>query len=282
MANITNARTLWNNLATNYGMTRSASIFMHFQAVTDWKFDDRKDPQTSINELLAHINRLTADGLTLPNNIQAMILLKAIPRNWDNFAGMILATTAASDLTTTCITPLIQEEWIRRNPQAVAQLSRQQLQQGAQLAPWQSTRGAPRGRAHGHGQGRGCGGQGRPYSRPAEPAPTGSRNALLLPQQQQQWPGQMAGQQRGPNTERNRARRQEQNAIKRAFQTTGSVHMAHMVVDEDLIDENREPEIFLGRHKIGSPKLKMVPPPKEREPSYLVHRRSGADFAAKK
>ena len=63
---------------------------MDFQAVTDWKFDDRKGPQTSINELLARINRLTTDGLTLLNNIQAMILLKAIPRNWDNFAGMIL------------------------------------------------------------------------------------------------------------------------------------------------------------------------------------------------
>ena len=112
MANITNARTLWNNLATNYGTTRSAGIFMDFQAVTDWKFNNRKDLQTSINELLACINCLTADGLTLPNNIQAMILLKAVPRNWDNFAGMILATTAASDLTTTRITPLIQEEWI--------------------------------------------------------------------------------------------------------------------------------------------------------------------------
>ena len=112
MVNVTNARTLWNNLATNYGTTRSAGIFIDFQAVTDWKFDDRKDPQTSINELLACINHLTADGLTLPNNIQAMILLKAVPRNWDNFASMILATTAALDLTTTCITPLIQEEWI--------------------------------------------------------------------------------------------------------------------------------------------------------------------------
>ena len=112
MTNVTNARTLWNNLVTNYGTTRSASIFMDFQAVTDWKFDDRKDPQTSINELLACIDCLTADRLTLPNNIVVMILLKAIPRNWDNFAGMILATTAVSDLTTTHITPLIQEEWI--------------------------------------------------------------------------------------------------------------------------------------------------------------------------
>ena len=58
--------------------------------------------------------------------------------------------------------------------------------------------------------------------------------------------------------------------------------MAHMVVDEDLIDENRLPEVFLGKYKIGSPKPKMVPLPKEREPSYLVQRRNVADFAAKK
>ena len=103
----------------------------------------------------------------------------------------------------------------------------------------------------------------------------------------------MAGQQCGPNADRNRAWRQEQNARKRAFQATGSVHMAHMVVDdndprmdqqqeEDLIDENWEPEVFLRKYRIGSPKPKMVPPPKEREPSYLVHRRNVADFAAKK
>ena len=103
----------------------------------------------------------------------------------------------------------------------------------------------------------------------------------------------MAGQQCGPNMERNCACQQEQNARKRAFQATSSVHMAHMVVDdvdprmeqqkeEDLIDENWEPKVFLGKYKIGSPKPKMVPLPKEREPGYLVHRRNVADFAAKK
>ena len=180
-----------------------------------------------------------------------------------------------------------------RNPQAVAQLSRQQLQQEAQPAPWQNIHGVLRGQAGGHGQGCGHGGRGRPYQRPAEPVPTRQGNALLLPPQQQQWPGQMAGQQRGPNMERNCAHCQEQNARKRAFQTTSGVHMAHMVVDdvdprmeqqkeEDLIDENWELEVFLGKYKIGSPKLKIVPLPKEREPGYLGHRRNVADFAAKK
>ena len=77
----------------------------------------------------------------------------------------------------------------------------------------------------------------------------------------------MAGQQHSPNTDRNHTCHQEQNARKRAFQATSSVHMAHMVVDdidprmeqqkeEDLINENWEPEVFLGKYKIGSPNQK--------------------------
>ncbi|KAF8659062.1 hypothetical protein AX14_007672, partial [Amanita brunnescens Koide BX004] len=115
-----------------------------------------------------------------------MILLKAIPKNWDNFAGVILATTMASALNITAVLLLIQEEWRRRNPHPAANLSRQQLPQGAQQGQWQTVRGCSRGHGHGHG----CGGCGRPYSRPAEPAPLGSN--APLPPQQQQWPGQMA------------------------------------------------------------------------------------------
>jgi hypothetical protein len=107
----TYARTLWNLLATNYGTTRSAGLFIDFQSVTDWKFDDRKDPNNSINELLAHINRLKSKGVALPANVCAMILLKAVPRNWDNFTSMILATTPADGLTVQAIIPLITEEW---------------------------------------------------------------------------------------------------------------------------------------------------------------------------
>ena len=79
MTNVTNARTLWNKLATNYSTTRSAGIFKDFQAVTDWKFDDRKDPQMSINELLAHINCLTADGVMVADHFyNALIQMNGV------------------------------------------------------------------------------------------------------------------------------------------------------------------------------------------------------------
>ena len=105
-----------------------------------------------------------------------------------------------------------------------------------------------RGHGHGRGQGRGHGGRGRPYSRPAEPAPSGS-NAPLLPPQQQQWPGQMAGQQHSPNAERNCARRREAAAQKKAAKAAGTVHVAHATT-------------FLGSHTLQELA--------EREPGYLV------------
>ena len=84
------ARDLWDHLATTYGTTRSAGIFNDFREVTDWKFDDKKNPTDSINKLLARIEWITSKGVRLPSNIAAMILLKAVPRHWDNFASMIL------------------------------------------------------------------------------------------------------------------------------------------------------------------------------------------------
>ena len=59
----------------------------------------RRIQQTAyVNKLLAHIEQITSEGVRLPSNIAAMILLKAVPRHWDNFASMILATTATSVL----------------------------------------------------------------------------------------------------------------------------------------------------------------------------------------
>ncbi|KAF8637453.1 hypothetical protein AX14_010303 [Amanita brunnescens Koide BX004] len=135
-------------------MTRSVTIFNDFTEVTEWRFDDRKDPTISMSELQARLERLTSQGITLPENVKAMILLKAVPKNWDNFAGVILATTTASALNITAVLPLIQEEWRCWNPHPAANLSWQQLLQGAQQGQWQTVRGCGRGCGHGCGRGR--------------------------------------------------------------------------------------------------------------------------------
>ena len=137
-ARATNAKTLWDSLAMAYAMTGSVAIFNDFTEVTEWRFDDRKDLTISMSELQARLERLTSQGITLPENVKAMILLKAVPKNWDNFAAVILATTTASALNITAVLLLIQEEWRRQNPHPAANLSQQQLPQGAQQGQWQT------------------------------------------------------------------------------------------------------------------------------------------------
>ena len=64
---------------------------------------------------------LAANGLTLPDSAQAMILLLALPNEWEGFASTILATlpvqlpagapAGAQALTFASVLPKINEEW---------------------------------------------------------------------------------------------------------------------------------------------------------------------------
>ena len=72
---------------------------------------------------------LAANGLTLPNSAQAMILLSALPQEWEGFASTILATlpvdlppgapAGAQALTFASVLPKINEEWSRRSGSSV-------------------------------------------------------------------------------------------------------------------------------------------------------------------
>jgi len=92
-ASVNSAQVLWQNLEDQYGVATLAGIFNNFQQATSWKFEDKKDPTQSLNGLLAIINRLSSEGIVLPENVQAMIVLGAVPKHWDNFAAVVLATT---------------------------------------------------------------------------------------------------------------------------------------------------------------------------------------------
>ena len=54
-AGATNAKTLWESLAMAYAAPGSVAIFNDFTEVTEWRFDDRKDPTISMSELQARL-----------------------------------------------------------------------------------------------------------------------------------------------------------------------------------------------------------------------------------
>src|SRR6266550_3262203 len=77
-ASVNSARVLWQNLEDQYSVATSAGIFNDFQQATSWKFEDKKDPTQSLNGLLTIINHLSSEGIILPDNVQAMIVLGAV------------------------------------------------------------------------------------------------------------------------------------------------------------------------------------------------------------
>ena len=88
-----------------------------------------EDLATRINEMQSIFGYLAANGLTLPNSAQAMILLSALPNKWEGFASTILATlpvqlptgapTGAQALTFTSVLAKINEEWSHRSGNSV-------------------------------------------------------------------------------------------------------------------------------------------------------------------
>ena len=124
-----NPNTVWEALRTAYGTPGAAGIFVEFKKMVRMQIKKNEDPATRVNEMQSIFNYLAANGLTLPNSAQAMILLSALPAEWEGFASTILATlpvtlpagapAGAQALTFTSVLPKINEEWSRRSGHSV-------------------------------------------------------------------------------------------------------------------------------------------------------------------
>ena len=116
-----NPNTVWEALHTAYGTPGAAGIFVEFKKIVRMQIKKHDDPATCINEMQSIFGYLAANGLTLPDLAQAMILLSALPNEWEGFASTILATlpvnlpagapAGAQALTFALVLPKINEEW---------------------------------------------------------------------------------------------------------------------------------------------------------------------------
>ena len=74
-----NPNTVWEALHTAYGTPGTARIFVEFKKIVCMQIKKHDDPTTHINEMQSIFGYLAANGLTLPDSAQAMILLSALP-----------------------------------------------------------------------------------------------------------------------------------------------------------------------------------------------------------
>ena len=116
-----NPNTVWEALRTAYGTPGTAGIFVKFKKIVHMQIKKHDDPATRINEMQSIFSYLAANRLTLPDSAQAMILLSALPAEWEGFTSTILATlpvgapvrapAGAQVLTFASVLLKINEEW---------------------------------------------------------------------------------------------------------------------------------------------------------------------------
>jgi len=144
LMNVNNPHIAWEQLNTNYGTPGAASVFAEFKCLTWMTIQGNQDPAPAIGQMQSMIGYLASNSLTLPNSAQAMLLLGALPNEWQGFTSTLLATlhvnpTAAQitagvqQLTFDSILPKAMEEWSQKSGKSIMPSTKKE--QNAQAGP---------------------------------------------------------------------------------------------------------------------------------------------------
>jgi hypothetical protein len=109
----TTAKQVWELLATDYGVDGPSQAFINFRMAITIKIP-ANNPSPSISQMADKFQRLTAQNIAIPELVQAMVLLAAMPCNYDSLASTVLSTTETSQLTFKLVRDHIVAEHNRR------------------------------------------------------------------------------------------------------------------------------------------------------------------------
>jgi len=109
------ARTFWGNLATAFGTTSMPAVYADFKQVINIKLTGG-NPIPDLERMATLFGRLLTNTLTIPDNLQAMILLASLPSKWDSIAQLYLQRTdLATTLTFSNVRAAVKQEYERSN-----------------------------------------------------------------------------------------------------------------------------------------------------------------------
>ena len=108
---IDNATTMWNRLSALYDIVSIATIYKYFKEATSVRLDGVKHPQLQINRMANAVHQLIDEGISLPDNLQAMILLAAIPSKWDFLVSVVSSSYETDELTFKDVKEVIIAQW---------------------------------------------------------------------------------------------------------------------------------------------------------------------------
>jgi gag-polypeptide of LTR copia-type len=79
----------WTHLSTHYGTAMPSSIYKDFKETLNIRLNPGQHPTQQIDHMVAAFQHLTAASIIILPQIQAMILLSALPQKWEMLVSIV-------------------------------------------------------------------------------------------------------------------------------------------------------------------------------------------------
>ena len=159
---LTTADAVWNRLKSYFDVVQPTTIFKDFKEAVSIRIDTSQHPLPQINRLQASVHRLTTNGVAIPEIIQAMLLLSALPPKWEMLVSILCTNHQISSLQLKHVRQAVMAQWEAEKNKQGKLTFHKQPQNAHKLSAIKRKRGEPsfkqqRGAAPGGGGGGGAG-----------------------------------------------------------------------------------------------------------------------------
>ena len=127
VASLNKADTIWNRLKTHFDVVQPTTLFKDFKEAISIRIDANKHPLPQINRLQAAVHRLSTNGVTIPEIIQAMILLSALPPKWEMLVSVLCTSYDLANLNLKHVREAVMGQWETERNKGKPQQSAQKL-----------------------------------------------------------------------------------------------------------------------------------------------------------
>ena len=105
------ADTVWNRLKLYFDVVQPTTVFKDFKDAISIRIDATKHPLPQINCLQASVHRLTTNGVAIPEIIQVMILLSALPPKWEMLVSILCTNYEITNLQLKHVREAVMAQW---------------------------------------------------------------------------------------------------------------------------------------------------------------------------
>ena len=108
---LTTADAVWNRLKSYFDVVQPTTIFKDFKEAVSIRIDTSQHPLPQINRLQVSVHRLTTNGVAIPEIIQAMLLLLALPPKWEMLVSILCTNHQISSLQLKHVHEAVMAQW---------------------------------------------------------------------------------------------------------------------------------------------------------------------------